>query len=85
MSKKLSEVLPAEDAALLTDAARNLNEDDLAHIMSKRGSAHHNLSKDDINSLTALAVKRINNGQSMFGYDHMNVAVTNDEGPDHNW
>lgn len=86
MSDKLGDVLPSDQAAMLTDNARNLDQEGLSQIMSQSGSDHHNLSQEDINSLTKVATMRINNGDTMFGYDNMNINADNDDdGPNQNW
>ena len=80
------DVLPPKQASMLTEAAKNLSKDELTHIMTCAGDDHHDLNQDDINSLTALAAHRINNGQNMFGFTSMRISADNsDGGPNRNW
>lgn len=86
MDLKLKDVLPEKHVEMLTPAARELTRDELNHIMSKPGLDHHGLDQNDINSITKLAITRINDGQTMFGFPTMSVQVDNDDdGPNRNW
>ncbi len=80
-TKTLGDLLPADQAALLSSEVKKLSQKDLEAALDNIGGS--DLTVKELDSLRALSLSRINNGDSPFTYTKHNfsTASVNDQDP----
>ena len=77
----LGELLPAEQASMLSSAVKNLNQSELESAVNNISAS--DLTVKELDSLRTLSLKRINNGETPFTWSSHSFSTdsVNDQDP----